>query len=110
MDIVTSSLVCNKNFLRVLDGRCEDQGRPSVEFCGKQLPPNYISTSENLCLKFVTDIGMSAHGFIVNYTEVDNHRHLVTGIHILNVICIAMSSVVYIFQISSNNFHVFSIK
>nr|XP_047134428.1 uncharacterized protein LOC100208687 isoform X2 [Hydra vulgaris] len=80
LDITTPSSVCTSDYLRIFDGRCEDQSKPSVEFCGKQLPSDYISTSENLCLKFVSNFGTTAQGFMINYTEVDSHQHLVSDV------------------------------
>ena len=62
---------CGGDFLRVIDGGCHELRKPSTLFCGNQIPDDYISSGNTLCLKFVSDDGETDKGFALEYKAVD---------------------------------------
>ncbi|XP_057290621.1 A disintegrin and metalloproteinase with thrombospondin motifs 16-like isoform X2 [Hydractinia symbiolongicarpus] len=77
MDIVAaptqfSGPKCLGDFLRITDGKCSEIGiRPSVKLCGKDAPGQFVSSGNDLCLKFVSDQSSHGQGFSLSYAIED---------------------------------------
>lgn len=60
---------CGSDFLRIVDGKCSEASfKPIEKLCGDELPSVYISSGNNLCMKFVSDQSEVGAGFALNYT------------------------------------------
>lgn len=61
---------CKGDFLRIVDGRCgESIYKPMEKLCGNEIPSSYLSSGNNLCMKFVSDQSVVGRGFALNYTS-----------------------------------------
>ncbi|XP_047134767.1 A disintegrin and metalloproteinase with thrombospondin motifs 6 isoform X1 [Hydra vulgaris] len=61
---------CKNDFVKVMDGDCVSRLGES-KFCGKTLPPPFVSTTNRLCIKFYSDDSQNDEGFIAKYKAID---------------------------------------
>lgn len=61
---------CRGDFVKVMDGDC-NQFRAQTRYCGKEEPPPFISTGNQLCVKFFSDESETAQGFSASYEAID---------------------------------------
>ena len=68
-----SGKTCGGDFLRIIDGSCYNSASPPYSmYCGLETPMDpFISTTNQVCLKFVSDNSQSNQGFAVKYTTMD---------------------------------------
>jgi hypothetical protein len=66
----STSRKCNGDFVKVMDGDCNNYRSESL-YCGKDQPAPYISTGSNLCIKFFSDESQTAQGFKASYVAID---------------------------------------
>lgn len=69
-DEVSGERKCNGDFVKVMDGPCVGY-RSETKYCGKEQPAPFVSTSNQLCVKFFSDDSQTAQGFSASYQAID---------------------------------------
>lgn len=61
---------CKGDFVKIMDGPCVGY-RSETKYCGKEQPAPFISTGNQLCVKFFSDDSQTAQGFSASYQAID---------------------------------------
>ncbi|XP_032220130.2 A disintegrin and metalloproteinase with thrombospondin motifs 6 isoform X2 [Nematostella vectensis] len=66
----SSSDKCSGDFVKVMDGECGNF-RSETLFCGQDQPAPFISTGNNMCVKFFSDESQSGQGFKASFSAIN---------------------------------------
>lgn len=61
---------CKNDFIKVMDGDCVSRLGES-KFCGRTIPPPFLSTTNRLCVKFFSDDSQNDEGFVAKYHTIN---------------------------------------